>query len=239
MLRKPPSRLEVLNDKDEEVVNFFRVLRGELDRFVRTIQLTPFSRRELDQAFQWADDPFERARRFYVRSWQARGGPRARWRTGWRYQRSDCRGTTTVEDWTAVGHLWDVVERLRNVQMECDDFEAVIARYDAPETLYYLDPPYLLPPDSRWIGKAYTCSLDEAGHRRLRDVLEGIQGMAIVSGYPSRLYDELYRGWEVHTKHVRTDTGKGVEGLWLSPAVARARLPLFEMAGVEVGSAGV
>jgi DNA adenine methylase len=71
--------------------------------------------------------------------------------------------------------------------------------------------------------------MDENQHRALAEVLHNIQGMALISGYPSGLYDELYSGWEVRQCHSRTNTirngGKvAVECLWISPNAARASL---------------
>ena len=75
LLQKTPAPFEVLNDLDGEVVNFFRVLRERPGELVRVIQLTPWSREEQRLSFEPASDPLERARRFYVRSWQTHGGP--------------------------------------------------------------------------------------------------------------------------------------------------------------------
>lgn len=74
LLRKPESKVEVLNDLDGEVVNFWRVLREQTEAFIRAVELTPFSREEASLAYQVADDPLERARRLFIRSWQQRGG---------------------------------------------------------------------------------------------------------------------------------------------------------------------
>ncbi len=235
-LLKEPSRLEVCNDLDGEVINFFTILRTQTTAFIRAIELTPFARAELEQAFQPTTDPFERARRFYIRSWQARGGPRAHWRTGWRFQRSNYRGKRSVDDWRDVGHLEEIVERLREVQFECDDVLRVIPRFDTPQTLFYLDPPYVPSTRSeRWSGRAYAYEMTEADHRKLRDALENIRGMAIVSGYPSELYEELYAGWDRSTKETQTDASTtATECLWISPNAARAVMPLFEMCEREV-----
>ena len=82
LLRKPPSELEVYNDLDSGVVNFFRVLR-ERDEgtslarctqsaqcimvvpsdLLRAIQLTPFAREEHRLSHEPCEDALERARR--------------------------------------------------------------------------------------------------------------------------------------------------------------------------------
>ncbi len=141
LLRKPPSKLEVYNDQDGEVVNFFRVLRSRPQELLQAIKLTPFSRVEYVLAHEEADDELERARRLYVRSWQGIGGPRHRDTTGWRFERKGNRYKTTIEDWIEIGHLPLVVARLRDIQIECDEALKVIRRFDAPRTLFYCDPP--------------------------------------------------------------------------------------------------
>lgn len=47
LLRKPPSKVEVYNDLDGDVVNFFRVLREKMPELLRAIELTPYSRQEM------------------------------------------------------------------------------------------------------------------------------------------------------------------------------------------------
>lgn len=103
LLRKEPSTYEYLNDRDGEVVNLFNMLRTRTEEFIRAVELTPFSRAELKLAYQPHPDPMERARRLYVRAWQARGGPREQWNTGWRYQITIARGKGVTHDWSDVG----------------------------------------------------------------------------------------------------------------------------------------
>lgn len=230
LLRKDRSHLEVYNDLDGEVVSFFRVLRDRTDEFIRQIELTPFSRQELDEAFEPAEDDLERARRFYVRAWQSRGGPRSQWRTGWRFQRTNARGKRSVDDWTDTGHLRAIVERLREVQIEHDEALPVIERYDTPDTLFYCDPPYLASTRSdRWGSHAYTHEMTQEDHVELAQVLSEIEGMAIVSGYPSELYDDLYGDWAWVERTAITDArSRATECLWISPAAMDRRLPLFQ-----------
>ncbi len=207
LLRKPPSYH----------------LRERPAELIRSIQLTPYSRAEQLLAFEPTEgvDELERARRLYTRTWQSHGGGRTQWRTGWRYEKTDHRNKRIILDWNETAHLDRIANRLKTVQLECDDALRIIRRYDAPDTLFYLDPPYLPYTRSiRWRKKAYTCEITEEYHRELGELLNKIQGMAILSGKPCDLYDELYPGWVRIQKTVPTDfQSRTVEMLWLSPAV--------------------
>ena len=70
LLQKPPVPFEVYNDLDNQVVNFFDVLRSQAGELIRAIELTPYSLYELKRAYDLTNDPLEDARRFYLRCWQ-------------------------------------------------------------------------------------------------------------------------------------------------------------------------
>jgi DNA adenine methylase len=239
LLRKPPAPCEVYNDLDGEVVGFFRVLRERPGDLVEAVRRTPFARAEVDAACVPPPpglDDLERARRVYVRSWQGRHGLPARGRMGWRFERAAAGYRTAVAQWADLDRLWATAERLRTVQLECDDALRVLARFDGPDTVHYIDPPY---PAStrgrRWATTAYAHELTDADHRRLAEVLRGLRGMAVVSGYPGPLYRELYAGWPVVTRRARTNGARAAtEALWLSPHAA-ARLGTRQLSLLEEG----
>lgn len=201
------------------MVNFFRVLRDRPGELIRAIELTPYSREEQRLSFEPAEDDLERARRLYVRSWQSHGGGRTQWRTGWRYEKSDSRGTRCRRDWNKTDYLNAVVARLKNVQIENDDAFDVIKRFDTPKTLFYLDPPYLPSTRSiRWRKKAYQFEMTEEEHIELSELLHTVKGMVILSGKPSALYDELYPDWQTAQRETTTDfQSRTTECLWISP----------------------
>jgi DNA adenine methylase len=228
LLRKLPARYEVYNDLDGDVVGFFCVLRERPADLIEAIRRTPFARSEVDLACAPAPpglDAVEGARRVYVRTWQGRHGLPARGRIGWRFERAASRSRTVVDDWCDPSHLWAVAERLRRVQLECDDALRVLDRFDAPGTLYYVDAPYPAAARSaRWATCAYAHELSDEGHRRLADALHTLSGMAVVSGYPCPLYRQLYAGWPAVARPARTHGPRAAtEVLWLSPRAA-ARL---------------
>jgi DNA adenine methylase len=116
------------------------------------------------------------------------------------------------------------------VQIEHDDALKVIQRFDSTETLFYLDPPYVH--STRYNNssdKGYSNEMTDTDHRQFAELVKSVKGIAIVSGYPSGLYDELFAGWKCVSRESLTVSGKAqTECLWLSPrATALDQLPLF------------
>lgn len=232
LLRKPPSYIEVYNDLNSEVVNFFDMLRTRPDDLIRAIGLTPFSREIQQRSFEMVNDPFESALRFYIRCWQSFGAGGVTNNSGWRFQRGTARGKALIGEWRDVEHLWMIADRLLNVQFEHDDALSVIRRFDRPDTLFYIDPPYVHGTRAE-ARNTYPHEMTDDQHRELADILHGVVGKVVLSGYASTLYTELYDGWRRLDKSTTTNgNGQAKEALWLSPAaVALDTLPLF--AGVK------
>jgi len=228
LIRKEPSYCEVYNDLNGLAVNFFKVLRERPDELIRAIALTPYSRAEYLQAHVVTDNALENARRFAAWCWMGRGRGGVVEVGGWRFMRSATRGQTSDDDWNNMAHLYDIAARLKDVQVESSDALDCIRRYDTPETLFYVDPPYVRSTRSgRWASTAYVHEMDDAAHRALAATLLQAQGMVILSGYPSGLYDELYAGWHRVETTARTDAlasnRERTEVLWISPNAAKAK----------------
>lgn len=240
LLQKSRSYLEVYNDKAGNVVNFFRMLRDNPDALIRAIELTPYARAEFLLAYQDDPDPVERARRFYVLAYQAIAGATAQWRTGWRRQKvvTKQHGRNRMKpaalSFMETDHLYQVANRFRGVQIECEDALAIIQRYDSPTTLFYLDPPYPSSVRGRWAKTAYAHEMDDEAHWALARSAHDIMGMALISGYQCELYDEIYGDWQRVDRVARINgPGSAVESLWLSPSVVtqwQTKLPMFSTA---------
>lgn len=237
LLQKARSYLEVYNDRDGEVVNYFRVLREQPDELVRAISLTPYAKAEWELSYRRDDGagPVERARRLYVKAFMNIAGATATWRSGWRRQKvitKDGNGkkkmTPAPLTFMKVDHLVAAANRLRGVQIECDEALNVIRRFDSGEALFYVDPPYPESTRNRWRKTAYAYEMSDEEHVELAEVLHDVEGMVVVSGYRCGLYDGLYEGWERADRRARVNgPGHAVESLWLSPRVSKGRLPLF------------
>jgi DNA adenine methylase len=230
LLQKKRAFMEIYNDIDDDVVNLFRVLRddSQSQELTSMLALTPFARHEFQLAYETTDDPVERARRLVIRSFMgfSSSGSNPERTTGFRGKcfRSN---STPANDWGRYPDcLLAIIMRLRGVCIENRDAFDLIRTTDRLETLFYLDPPYL--ESTRVNYGAYVHEFSEADHIQLAELLRAAKGMAVISGYSSRLYDELYAGWERREKKFFSDGGARVECLWLSPsAVAQnGGLPL-------------
>lgn len=238
LLQKRPSAIEVYNDLDGQVVNFFRVLRERPEELISALELTPYARAELVACREPAEEPVEAARRFFVRSWLGRGAQQRTTR-GWRFERElHHRRRMTVLFGSVLTDLTSIARRFRDVQIESSPALDVIETFDTSDTVFYCDPPYLASTRSRrWVGDGYAHDMTESDHRDLAAALAGIKGMALVSGYDSPLYAEIFAGWSQVKTTARVDFSESgtspskVECLWISPRAAE-RMPQRLLEGV-------
>ena len=202
LFAKDTSPLEVVNDLDSGIVNFYRVLRdkGKFEEFHRQISLTPFAREEyLNCQATWmtCEDDVEKARRWFTVVRQCFTG---RFASGFGISVTAGRhgmATNVAGYLSAINRLPEISERLRRVQIEGKDFREIIKSYDQPKAFFYLDPPYIA--DTRKAKKVYMHEMTNRDHEDLVELLLGIEGKAILSGYDHPIYGPLEcAGWKKH-----------------------------------------
>jgi len=198
LLAKPPSPVEVYNDIDGGLYEFFSVLAdpAEFERFYRRVAVLPYSRelwRECRHTWRLQTDRLERVWRWFVVARQSFAG---RFDNAWgSVVTSSTRGMArTCSAWlSAIDMLPEIHARLQRVQIECADWRVILDRYDTPETLFYCDPPYV--PSTRR-NERYKYELSEDDHRDLVERLLALDGLAVLSGYPNPIYEPLeLAGW--------------------------------------------
>lgn len=214
LFAKEPSPIEVYNDLDSGLVNFFAVLRDteKMHKLFYLVSNTPYSREEYIRcrdSWRACEDSVERAYRWYVCNRMSFGGIfGGGWARGIEQQRMGM--ASRPGDWIS-GHmkLSAAHERFMRVQIEQQDFRRLIASYDTPRTLFYIDPPYV--PDTRRSG-GYAHELAIEDHQDLVDLLLSIEGMALLSGYRHKVYRPLERaGWRRRSYNVKCTTGRNTK----------------------------
>ena len=136
--------------------------------------------------------------------------------TGFR-QNSSRSGTTPARDWLNYPDaLAGIIERLRGVVVMNRDACEVMAAHDGPDTLHYVDPPYVF--DTRSDSRAdYAHEMTDAQHVELLAFLRGLSGRVILSGYASALYDDALPGWRRVERSALADGARHrTEVVWLN-----------------------
>jgi DNA adenine methylase len=184
------------------VTNFFRVLQSakEFAEFQRIVSAVPFSQVEWADAtkagiFPQAPNSMDVAAavRFFIACRQSRAGtfdsfaPLSRTRT--RRQMNE-----QASAWmTAVDGLPQVAKRLMRVVILNKDALEVIRQEDGPNTLFYLDPPYMH--ETRVATDAYAFEMTDLQHAQLLAAIKECKGKVVLSGYHSPLYDRELSEW--------------------------------------------
>lgn len=223
LAHKPPSPSEVANDLDDQVVNFFQVLRDQPAALAEAVSLTPWSRTEWRTARAELDaeaTPLERARRFVVMATQSHGH-RPAGNAGWRHD-GPARGTSVTLQWRALPErIVALAERLRGVQFENRHVLDVLSRYRGDEVLVFHDPPFL----GSVRGNRRIYRVEMRGRNEHTEVLSALRshpGPVAALHYRCDLYDDKLWGWAcVETPTVAEHGAKRTLALYLNPILVR------------------
>lgn len=215
---------EVANDINRNLVAFWRAIRVEsqFDKFMRYVEAIPFSEHDWNRS-EFPEDELTEERQaaaFFVRCRQSLAGrmknfspvSRTRTRRGMNEQ---------VSGWlTAIEGLPAVHARLKRVLVLNRPALDVIKSQDGPQTLFYLDPPYLH--ETRATTDDYQHEMTGPQHAELLASLGDIKGRFLLSGYRSTMYDNFAErfGWHRHDFEVANHAAGGkskrkmVECVW-------------------------
>ncbi|WP_435143812.1 DNA adenine methylase [Halobaculum sp. P14] len=184
LVNKDPdvSTVEVYNDTDEDLVQFFEILREQPDELVEWLAAAPYSRSLHEE---WADlyyrgyrptDDIERAGRFFFLRYTQWG---AKYDSGGGFGTSKVSNPATSFS-NKIDILREFAERFDDVVLENLDWDEVLSKYDSAETVFYCDPPY--------IGKEDYYPAGSIDHERFAETLADLDGNWLCS------YEDLPAG---------------------------------------------
>ena len=201
------------------MVNVFTVLRNEeqADQLYEKLRLTPYSFYELQNAEIGikSEDPIERARCVLLKSWLGVGGY-SFGKTGFKRpaRKKNIKGPASQwANW--LEYFPNFITRIRNVHIESIPAAKVIEKYDGPDTLFYIDPPYVQEAVPT-VSKLYEHSLTTQQHVDLLTQLRGVVGQVVLSGYHSELYNDMLPDWNRSECQTRGMGGERCEVLWVN-----------------------
>ncbi|MCU0432527.1 MAG: DNA adenine methylase [Bacteroidia bacterium] len=182
-----PHKKEVLNDINNNLVAFFRVLKTNPDALARKVTVTPFSHAEFKRAREIFFSPkkYSDLERAWA-AWTACTMGFARDPGSWGFDHHG-KGERALkkrrENFEALKKQYS--ERLETVTIENEDVQAVIKRYDSPQTLFFIDPPYFNSDMGFYAG------FSKEKFTQLLEQLAKIKGKFILTCYPSDVLEKF------------------------------------------------
>ena len=199
---KEPSKVEVINDINGELVNLYRVVQNHLDEFVRQFRWWLVSR----QLFDWLKatpektlTDIQRAARFYYLQRLCFGG-KVEGRTFGTATTGGVRlNFLRLEEDLSEAHV-----RLARTTIEHLEWSACVARYDRPHTLFYCDPPY-------WDTEGYGVPFPLEEYERLAEMAKTIKGRMVISLNDHPKMRQVFKGLRIERTDLRYTVGGGAK----------------------------
>lgn len=189
---KPPSQVEVLNDTNRELINFFRVVQNDFVSLQKEINISLYSRLLHKQAKVVYENPemfseMKRAWAVFILSNQSFGAILDNsWGYGVKTNQASKKFKNRIADLTE-----EYAIRLQNVYVENRDALQVIQAFDTEDSFIYADPPYINSACGHYDGYS------EQDFENLLTTLTQVKGKFLLSSYPGQLLDRFTKenGW--------------------------------------------
>lgn len=222
LLARKPCDLEVFNDRNSGIIDFYRCLKDKekLELLIEDLRLSLHSRElflRAKESWESETDIVQRASKWYYMVKMSFSGVG---RNFGRATKGKNPFGSKIEN--AFPLFWPVHYRLQNVQIENLDWRVCLRDFDTPQTVFYIDPPYLNTDPG-----AYKHKFSVKDHKELCARCFDCKGFVAVSGYKNTIYDSFpwdeKHEWETHitaaTKETEELTDKSTntatEVLWI------------------------
>jgi DNA adenine methylase len=208
LLTKPASKVEVLNDIDQELVNLLRTIKTHPKQLIQTASRIPYSRVWFERLQQEVKagplkgSQVQRAAKFWflIRA-SFFGHPNK----GWRFS---LRTTEAMRLENGLEQIQKVANRLRKVYIDSLDFRKCIRNWDGSDTFFAVDPPYYKATAYRKGVKPFT----PQDHCDLAITLRMAEGKWLLTLNDRPEVRKLYRGFLVTPVDTQMATWKGPAG---------------------------
>jgi DNA adenine methylase len=220
LLARQSEPLEVYNDKNTILTDFFEVLQNHIQEFMQRLDTTIHSREE----FEWCRDTWhscanlvERVARWYYAYYYSYNGMGTTW-----HRMTHDNAAHIGKLFNRLPELLTVHHRIKNTIIENTNWQDILTKYDDTRSVFYIDPPYYQGDKGYYL---YTMCKEE--HAQLLNKIFTLKGHVVLSGYPNDLYDNGTWLWTksitcLHTTKassiIKTANKQRIEVLWIKEA---------------------
>lgn len=189
---KEPSEVEILNDINSEIVNFYEVIQRDFVSLWQEVAISLHSRKMHEHARVIYKNPemFDRIKRAWAVWMLSNQSYGALFDGGWGY---DVSGQTSRKIAAKRDSFTEELAiRLQNVQLECGDALRIVRSRDCTDAFFYLDPPY---PDT---DQGHYDGYSSEDFKQLLETLEHLQGKFLLSSFRHKYLSEFTErnGWQ-------------------------------------------
>ena len=188
---KEPSKVEIINDCNGEIINFYEVLKRDFPALEKEIEISLHSRKQHRQARVIYENPdmFDRVKRAWAIWTLANVSFGCKLNAVFGYDRNGT-GTRKLDN-KRTAFTVDYAIRLQQTQIECCDALRIIQSRDTTDAFFYCDPPYVGSDQGHYDG--YTQEDFDA----LLKLLASIKGKFLLSLFRNKTLKEFIErnGW--------------------------------------------
>ncbi len=207
---KQPHEVEVLNDTNQELVNFYRVIQSDFVSLEKEVRISLHSRRLFTDSKVIYNNPhmFSELKRAWAVWVLANEGFSSMLDASWGYDKKrNCTSKKIANKRDSFTE--EFAYRLQNVQLECTDALRIINSRDSEKSFFYIDPPYYNSDCGHYDG--YT----KEDFELLLNALSNINGKFILSSYPSDVltkYMKEYKWDQLIIENLNVSVNRGCNG---------------------------
>ncbi len=195
---KEPSKVEVLNDINGELVNLYRVVKHHLEEFLKQFKWALASR----QMFEWERmthpetlTDVQRAARFYYIQKLCFGARPVKPTFGTATTSPPRLNLLRIEEDLSMAHL-----RLARTCIERLPWHECIDKYDRPDTFFYMDPPY-------YESAGYGIEFDLCNYGKMSELASTMKGKCIISINDHPEMRRAFKGLKMKKTSIRYTVG--------------------------------
>lgn len=220
---KEPSQLEVINDTNKELINFYEVVKNDFIELEKLIRITLHSRSLFNDARVIYENPhmFNRINRAWAVWVLSSQGFAAKIDGSWGYDKLKGTVSTKIAN-KRESFTEELAIRLQRVQIECTDALRIIRSRDSKDAFFYCDPPYFNSNCGHYDGYS------KEDFETLLKELSKLDGKFLLSSYPSDIlaqYTEA-NGWYQKCFKGKVSVSRTKSNLKLKVEVLTANYPI-------------